>query len=231
MGDIPKIIWQTSQYEADSMPKWMSYYASSWQAQNPDWEYRYQSNLDFCSYLEDAYSLEYAKAFYNLPGFFKGDFWRFYVLNKYGGVYVDIDSFCSAPLSKIYDSFSGHDIVCPVSKLGDDNVQYQNWFIGSSPGNQIISMANLRALDIFIDDKSGDPIQIWNSSCSEQSHVTKIKHLPELEIFADSTLVAKHVAGSIRWSDVSRNQNLIESNFWDFPSSTSFTIKRLSEKV
>ena len=88
---IPKIIWQTHEYDYDDLPE--LYKINSQTYKDLDgWEYRYRSSEQRKSFIaqhfpEYMYLYEYIK-----PGIYQSDFWRYLVLYKCGGFYADMDS-------------------------------------------------------------------------------------------------------------------------------------------
>jgi len=69
---------------------------------NPTYEYVLFDDNDCRDYLLKNYGVPYASAFDNLfHGAFKCDFWRYAILAKEGGIYVDIDMVPLVPFDEI----------------------------------------------------------------------------------------------------------------------------------
>lgn len=73
---------------------------------NPSWKFNIWDNNDKDDFINDAYAGTSVQWAYNninpaLGGAAKADIWRYAVLYKFGGVYIDADSFLSKPI----DSF------------------------------------------------------------------------------------------------------------------------------
>ncbi len=69
---------------------------------NPDYDYYLFGDYECREYLKRYFTSEYLAAFDDIvPGAFKADFWRYAVLYREGGVYIDIDLDILYPL----DSF------------------------------------------------------------------------------------------------------------------------------
>jgi len=112
---IPKIIWQTHEYKYEDLPEHFKKTSFSWQTLNPEWEYRYcnkdEREQQVLEYSEDLHKI-YKKSI--KPH--QADIWRYIALYNNGGVYADMDSFCSAPLDYMLKDV-GENIDAVVTKL------------------------------------------------------------------------------------------------------------------
>lgn len=87
---IPKIVWQTHECEYDDLPE--LYKINSQTYQTFGWEYRYYSASDRQSFIAEHFP-EYLHLYLHIgAGIYRADFWRYLVLYKYGGFFVDMDS-------------------------------------------------------------------------------------------------------------------------------------------
>lgn len=98
---IPKILWQTHEWEYEDLPYPYNLNSLTWQQTNPDWDYRYVSSrerrqqvAELNPELLEFYDLE-------IRGMFQSDIWRYVVLNRYGGIFADLDAVCFNNLSKL----------------------------------------------------------------------------------------------------------------------------------
>jgi len=68
---------------------------------NPDYTYHLYTDEDMDNFVKETYPLVYP--YYNQLNIIvaKVDFWRYLVLYKYGGVYLDMDSSIETPLSTL----------------------------------------------------------------------------------------------------------------------------------
>jgi hypothetical protein len=109
---IPKIIWQTHNYEYEDLPIHYKKIAQTWKNLNPDWEYRYVSHTE----REDIIK-KYPILWNYYPtqtGVCQADMWRYVVTYEHGGVYADMDSVCTKSISYFLDnSRSAEMYVCP----------------------------------------------------------------------------------------------------------------------
>jgi mannosyltransferase OCH1-like enzyme len=97
---IPKIIFQTHEYEYEELPYWFKQTSMSWRNLNPGWEYIYHNFAQRSKYVKDN-SPELYKIYRDVMKSHQADIWRYLILKEHGGVYADMDSFCSTPLDYI----------------------------------------------------------------------------------------------------------------------------------
>lgn len=104
---IPKIIYQT--WKTRDIPCFMENYVESWKKWNPEYHYRFFSDSDCLTFLKEHFPKRVTQAFQMLKvGPYRADLWRYCMLYHTGGVYLDLDSICLCPLSKLIhmdDSF------------------------------------------------------------------------------------------------------------------------------
>lgn len=137
---IPKIIWQTNFTNKVTLPVYLNYLYN--RLMSPSYEYRYQGTEARLEFIKENAPLKILKAYEQLTdGASQADLWRMFVLNYYGGVYMDIDAHVVWPLSRILKP--------QYSELFLLNKQhYTNYFIASSKDNMIIK----KTLDIIVDN-------------------------------------------------------------------------------
>ena len=84
---IPKVIYLT--YKTKNIP---DYIISNLQTLYPKYEIKLYDNMDCIDFLRKEYDETHVDIFnYIKDGPIKSDFWRVCILNKYGGIYSDID--------------------------------------------------------------------------------------------------------------------------------------------
>ncbi len=137
---IPRIIWQTNFTNKVTLPVYANYLFN--RLISPDYEYRYVSTEDRLSFLEEHASTEIFEAYKKLTdGASQADLWRMFVLNYYGGIYMDIDAHAVWPLSKIINPEDSE-----VFLLNKQH--YTNYFIATAKDNPIIQ----KTLQIIVDN-------------------------------------------------------------------------------
>jgi len=137
---VTKIIWQTNYSNVSSLPVYLNYLFN--RLLSLDYEYRYVSTEDRNEYIKEHGTKEQYESFIKLnDGAAQADFWRLFVLNKEGGIYLDIDAHFVWPLSKIIKPDDNE-----VFLMTKHN--YSNYFIASAPNNKYLQ----KTLDIIVDN-------------------------------------------------------------------------------
>jgi mannosyltransferase OCH1-like enzyme len=137
---IPKTIWQTNYTNKVALPVYVNYLFN--RLLSLDWEYRYVSTEERLEFIKKHATNEISTAFEQLTdGASQADLWRLFVLNYYGGVYMDIDAHLVWSLSNI--------IKPDFKELFLLNKEhYTNYFMASSPNNPHIT----KSIEIIVDN-------------------------------------------------------------------------------
>lgn len=95
---ISKIIYQT--YKTSNLPLLAKWHISLLKRNNPEYQYEFYDDDRVNAFIEEAYGADIFKAYKRIRiGAAKADFFRYAVLLKQGGVYLDIDSAIKGKLS------------------------------------------------------------------------------------------------------------------------------------
>ena len=94
---VPKIIWQTHEYEYDELPDHLQQVILTWIYLNKDWVHKYVSAKEREEFISNEYPEVY-HIYKQVDNIGKADIWRYAVIHKYGGVYADMDSVCISSL-------------------------------------------------------------------------------------------------------------------------------------
>lgn len=112
---IPKVIWQTHEYDFKDLPYPYNINAKSWIDKNPRFKYKYINAEGRRMQLEKLRP-DMLEVYDNVPSkITQSDIWRYAVLSEYGGFYADLDSVCIQPLNldlsqeTIVINMAGHD--------------------------------------------------------------------------------------------------------------------------
>lgn len=100
--DVPLVLYQT--WHSNQLPQRMYDNIKSFLKTNPEFDYHFYTDDDCLQFIKDNFEQDVADAFEMLiPGAFKADLWRYCVLYKKGGLYLDIKYYSTEPLYPILD--------------------------------------------------------------------------------------------------------------------------------
>ena len=125
---VPKIIWQTNFTDKVTLPVYLNHLFNRLMA--PTFEHRFMVTADRERFVRENYPGRIFDAYSRIQiGAAQADFWRVLVLQKYGGVYMDIDAHLVWPLEKILTP-EQEELFLQI-KTGE----ISNYFIASKPNN------------------------------------------------------------------------------------------------
>ena len=127
---IPKTIYQT--YKTAKLPFVFRWHIKRLKQKNPSYNYEFYDDIRASDFIREAYGEEISSLFERINiGAAKADFFRYAILYKKGGVYLDIDSLIT---SKI-DDFIRADDVAVISHEGNKQLflQYVLFFEAQHP--------------------------------------------------------------------------------------------------
>lgn len=97
---VPKQIFQT--FKTKKLPLITRYHIWNMKRKNPEYVYFFYDDQDIEKFLTEEFPSSYIEAYHKLTiGAAKADFFRYAVLYKKGGVYLDIDSTITKPLKRL----------------------------------------------------------------------------------------------------------------------------------
>lgn len=121
---IPKILWQTNFTNQITLPVYINYLFN--RLMSPTYEYRFMITEDRAVFIKSNYPQNIYDSYSKLQiGAAQADLWRILVLQKYGGVYLDIDAHLVWPLNWIVKPTDTE--LYLIRKRGG----YSNYFIAS----------------------------------------------------------------------------------------------------
>ena len=140
---VPLVIYES--WKTHEVPTGMRDNIMTLLKANPEFDYYLYSDEDCAAFIEDNYEAEVLAAFKSLkPGAYKSDLWRYCILYKLGGVYLDIKSYSTVPLVDILDEVGtvyvrdmdayGYQMIAGDFEFG--HCLY-NGFMASPPKNEI----------------------------------------------------------------------------------------------
>jgi mannosyltransferase OCH1-like enzyme len=137
---IPKIIWQTNYTNNVSLPLYCNYLFN--RLISPDWEYRYMGHEERENFMAKYAPQNVNIAFNKLTdGAAQADLWRVFILNYYGGVYMDFDAYAILPLSSMIDKDDTEMFLL-------NKQHFTNYFIASSKDNKVLQ----KTIDLIVDN-------------------------------------------------------------------------------
>jgi hypothetical protein len=111
--NIPKIIWQTHEWEYEDLPINFKRSSHTWKNLNLEWKYIYHSSIDRANMVKD-FDRELYQYYMFADKVTQSDIWRYIAIYQYGGVYVDMDSYCISPLNSLLsiNNLSNKEMIC-----------------------------------------------------------------------------------------------------------------------
>lgn len=100
--NIPKIIHQT--YFSRDLPSDLQENVKNLIAQNPEWDYRFYDDNDIVAFIQAHYGSDVLSIYNRINpkyGAAKADFFRYLLMYKIGGVYLDIKSNFNGPIDAV----------------------------------------------------------------------------------------------------------------------------------
>ncbi len=165
---IPKIIHQIY-FSNKPLPAELSENMKNLKKMNPSWEHRIYDDTAMLDFIADNFPKRIFEGYCRINpiyGAARADFFRYLMLYKTGGIYLDIKSAASVPLDDVLreddqfllsqwrndseDRFHGwglHDEVSNV--IGGE---FQQWYIAAAPGHPFLKAAIenvLRNIDVY----------------------------------------------------------------------------------
>ncbi len=126
--EISKILWQTNYTNRVTLAVYLNYLFN--RLLSPTFEYRFVITDDRTEFIKENYSAEIYENYSKLQiGAAQADFWRLLVLQKHGGVYMDIDAHLVWPINRIITSEDKELYI--TTKRGE----ISNYFIASKKDN------------------------------------------------------------------------------------------------
>lgn len=93
---IPRVIYQTTAFPLSRVPDLLGAYATGY-------DLRVANDSQCLEFLREHYGDQAVSTYKMLPGAHRADLWRYAVLYKHGGIYLDIKTALAAPLDLVFD--------------------------------------------------------------------------------------------------------------------------------
>lgn len=129
---IPKIIHQT--FKTGKLPLLTRWHISRFRKKNPDYVYEFYDDLRIEQFLSAEFDEEICALYKRINiGAAKADFFRYAILYKKGGIYLDIDS----GINKALRQWIEPDDVAIITREGDPTL-FAQWALIYSPGHPFL---------------------------------------------------------------------------------------------
>lgn len=139
---IPKIIYQT--FKTDQLPLLAQWHIYKLKRRNPEYNYQFYSDERILEFIRSEYGTDIFHLYSRINiGAAKADFFRYAILYKTGGVYLDMDSLNIVKL----DSFILPSDVALIS-LERHLEHYVQWALVYEPGHPFLE----KTLEIVMDN-------------------------------------------------------------------------------
>ncbi len=139
---IPKIIYQT--FKSDNLPLLTKWHIRKLKRRNPEYEYQFYNDERIAAFILKEFGSEIFDLYQRIDiGAAKADFFRYAILYKKGGVYLDIDSLM---VTKLDDFISSSDSA--IISLENNSEYYVQWALIFEAGHPFLK----KTLDIVIEN-------------------------------------------------------------------------------
>ncbi len=125
---IPKIIHQT--YPTTSLPDAFQQNQANLMRNNPDWEYRLYDDAAIERFIQEAYGsamLDYYQRINPKYGAARADLFRYLLMYRQGGVYLDIKSTFTRPIGELLHPFDQYWLATWRNQPGEVHEKYGMW--------------------------------------------------------------------------------------------------------
>lgn len=158
---MPKILHQT--FRSRALPQAIHENIEKIKSMNPDWEHRFYDDADITDFIGNNYPKQILDRYHRINptyGAARADLFRYLLMYRCGGVYIDIKSALRKPLTDVLHAddrylLSGwKDSGTPqfdgwgVHKVDGNAIfeEYQQWYIACAPGHPFLKAVIERVL-------------------------------------------------------------------------------------
>lgn len=139
---IPKIIHQT--FKAAQLPFITRWHINRFRKKNPGYRYAFYDDEQVDAFFEKEYGGEIYKAYQKINiGAAKADLFRYAILYKEGGIYLDIDSYINSNLDTLIQQDDN-----AILSLERHHDYYAQWALLYAPGHPFLK----RTLELVVDN-------------------------------------------------------------------------------
>ena len=159
---IPKIIYQTW-YKKD-IPKPIQNAINLMMEQNPNYSYQLYDDTDIDEFIKSNFNQTIYLAYKSLTvGAAKADLWRYLILFKHGGVYLDIDSVIYGKLDElIIDD-------CAIISREKNYGKFAQWCLIYPPNHEILKICIEKCIFNITNKTTNDILELTGPVVYSQS--------------------------------------------------------------
>jgi mannosyltransferase OCH1-like enzyme len=151
---IPKVIYQT--FYTKNLPQNISNLIEGMKILNPEYEFHLYDDKEIESFIESEFGGNVYKAFKMLKvGAAKADLWRYCVLYKNGGIYLDIDS----EINNNLDLLITKDYSAIISRETHKDIFLQ-WCLMFESNHSILKMCIDKCVENILNKKSDNILHL-----------------------------------------------------------------------
>jgi hypothetical protein len=160
-GPIPHIVHQT--YPTKALPEPLSGNSAMLRERNPDWQFRLYDDADIEQFIADEYGAEVLSLYSRISPFYgaaRADLFRYLLVYRQGGLYLDIKSTADLPLTEVFGRNNNFVVSQWDNAPGREHAiwglhpdlahvpggEFQQWFIASAPGHPFLRAVIERVL-------------------------------------------------------------------------------------
>lgn len=141
MSFFPKVIYQT--WYTKKLSYGIQSTIDNMMEMNPNYEHRLFDDNDMTEFIEATYSQRVLNCFNKLAiGASKADLWRYLVLFRYGGIYIDMDSMIIANLDSLI-----RDDSCSIISRERNHGLFVQWCLFFMPESPILRECIVKCLN------------------------------------------------------------------------------------
>lgn len=137
VSGVPLVVYRS--WITNNIPKRMYDTVMKTIEKTPEFDNYFYSDAECLDFIEKNFEPNVLKAFRSMkPGAYQSDLWRYCILYKNGGVYINIPAILQKPLFKILGEYPKLFIVDhPSTNMCTDTPGVWNGFMASPPGNPV----------------------------------------------------------------------------------------------
>ena len=181
---------------------------------NPDYSYYLYNDNDMDNFVNDNFNGEIAECYNKLNIIVaKVDFWRYLVLYKYGGIYLDMDSNIEKPLNELIRSTDQ----AIITAEGNPNL-YVQWALIFSKGHPILK----KTIDLIISNIKNNSYPNDIIKMTGPAVYTKAINAIHMELFNNEIINHSQIN---KYTDVEYNSNNISYRLYGIDYNSYFCFK------